>query len=153
MATQGELDTSLLERFFRSGLFPLIAIVLLVYLASQTLTDQADVPRDVFYSALVLQVESEPPGVRKVVFKPNRHEIEAELVGGELITTTYPTPHAQQLLEDRLSATGVAYNFDWSEPRESAWWPFLTVLLPFVLLFGFWNFLTRQRRDERPPTV
>ena len=42
-----------MTRFFRSALFPLIVIVLLVYLASQTLIPQQKSAKKVTYSDLI----------------------------------------------------------------------------------------------------
>ena len=45
------------NRFFRSALFPLIVIVLLVYLASQTLIPRKDAQDKVSYSEFIQQAE------------------------------------------------------------------------------------------------
>ena len=45
-----------MNRFFRSALFPLIVIVLLVYLASQTLIPHGKSSRKVTYSELIQDV-------------------------------------------------------------------------------------------------
>ena len=42
-----------MSRFFRSALFPLVVIVLLVYLASQTLMPRRDSSQDLSYSQLI----------------------------------------------------------------------------------------------------
>ncbi len=52
-----------MNRFFRSALFPLIVIVLLVYLASQTLIPRGEAEKKLTYSQLRSQVENgECPG-------------------------------------------------------------------------------------------
>ena len=58
-----------MNRFFRSALFPLIVIVLLVYLASQTLIPRRDAQKKMQYSELIGQVEA--GNVQEVVFTPN----------------------------------------------------------------------------------
>ena len=47
-----------MSRFFRSALFPLIVIVLLVYLASQTLLPRSEEPEKWTYSQLINEVEA-----------------------------------------------------------------------------------------------
>ena len=47
-----------MNRFFRSALFPLVVIVLLVYLASQTLIPHGKAARKVTYSGLIQDVKS-----------------------------------------------------------------------------------------------
>jgi len=132
----------------RTSLFPLIVVVLLVYLASQTLMGNGEETTKVTYSELVARVRAETRMVTKVVFKPNRHEIQAQLMSGDDVEANYPTPRSQIEFEHFLSTSGVAYDFDWNETRTSPWWSLVTALLPFVLLFGFWIFLTNQWRDR-----
>jgi ATP-dependent Zn protease len=137
------------DRFFRTSLFPLIVIVLLVYLASQTLLGENKDTRTVTYSELVERVRSDPAAASKVVFRPDRHDIRVELVDGDELRAAYPTPRSQVAFENLVTKNGVAYDFDWRDSDESAWWSLVTALLPFALLFGFWLYLT-NRLPTRP---
>jgi cell division protease FtsH len=131
-----------LNRFFRSALFPLIVIVLLVYLASQTLMGGSKNERKVTYSQLIDRVESDPASIEKLVIDPNKQRASTELKGGEKFNVNYPSDESLLQLEDKLQAKGVEYD---SKGRGSSpWWTILTSLLPFVLLFGFWIFLMNQ---------
>ena len=49
-----------MSRFFRSALFPLVLIVLLVWLASHTLLPNRDEHKKITYSELINRVESDP---------------------------------------------------------------------------------------------
>ena len=71
-----------MSRFFRSALFPLIVIVLLVYLASQTLLPRSDEQKKMTYSQLIQNVEDNPEKVSDVVFNPKGRSIEA-IYGGD----------------------------------------------------------------------
>ena len=64
-----------MTRFFRSALFPLIVIVLLVYLASQTLIPQQKGAKKVTYSDLITRVKEDPKSIDLVVFTPNKQQI------------------------------------------------------------------------------
>ena len=67
-----------MNRFFRSALFPLIVIVLLVYLASQTLMREA--PKDkVIYSELQQRVQNDPLQFKEIVANPTKQELSVEL--------------------------------------------------------------------------
>ena len=66
-----------MTRFFRSALFPLIVIVLLVYLASQTLIPQEKSARKVTYSELIERVQDDPNSIRLVEFNPKKQQITA----------------------------------------------------------------------------
>jgi cell division protease FtsH len=134
-------ERSLLSRFFRSALFPLILIVLLVYLASQTLLPNRDERKKIAYSQLIEAVDDEPTSVGDLVFNPKGRSIEAT-VGGTKVKTNYPSDESQRDFQRLLEDKEVA--FDSKGTGESAWWSFLTYLLPFVLFFGFWIFLMNQ---------
>jgi hypothetical protein len=58
--------------FFRSALFPFIVIVLLVYLASQTLLSESSASNRVPYSQVVRTVQQNPGAIDKVVLQRNR---------------------------------------------------------------------------------
>ena len=129
-----------MNRFFRSALFPLIVIVLLVYLASQTLIPRKDAQKKMQYSELIGQVEA--GNVDEVVFTPNRQQINATLVGGDKIKVNYPSNESALELEKKLQAENVTYD---SKGKGGSWWSSLLIsVLPFVLLIGFWIFLMNQ---------
>jgi cell division protease FtsH len=127
------------NRFFRSALFPLIVIVVLVWLASQTLIKTGKNEQKMTYSELITAVDNGQ--VRSVVFNPNKNEISAQL-GDQKVKVHYPTDESEAAFEKRLRDNGVTY--DSKGTGSSPWWSILTSLLPFILLFGFWIFLMNQ---------
>jgi cell division protease FtsH len=132
------------NRFFRSALFPLIVIVLLVYLASQTLIPKSKSPAKKTYSQLISKVnECGSSCVNDVVFSPSKRQITAQ-VGGEdkKWKVNYPSDQSQIAFQTLLQKKGVT--FDSKGVGSNPWWSILTSLLPFVLLFGFWIFLMNQ---------
>jgi cell division protease FtsH len=132
------------SRFFRSALFPLIVIVLLVWLASQTLLPRSGEATKTTYSQLISEVESCEPGscaVSQVLFVPKGRSIEA-VVNAKKIKVNYPSDEAQIAFQQELEAKSIP--FDSKGTGDSAWWSILTYLLPFVLFFGFWIFLMNQ---------
>jgi cell division protease FtsH len=128
------------NRFFRSALFPLVVIVLLVYLASQTLMPRRDGGKDLTYSQLI--EETKKGNVSEVTFSPNRQSIEAVLDSGTKVKVNYPSPQSQANYEQVLQKNNVTY--DSKGIGTSAWWAIVTGFLPFVLLIGFWIFLMNQ---------
>jgi cell division protease FtsH len=128
------------NRFFRSALFPLVVIVLLVYLASQTLMPRRDNGKDLTYSQLI--DETKKGNVSEVTFSPNRQSIEAVLDSGTKVKVNYPSPQSQAQYEQVLQNNNVTY--DSKGIGTSAWWALLTGFLPFLLLIGFWIFLMNQ---------
>jgi cell division protease FtsH len=132
-----------LSRFFRSALFPLIVIVLLVYLASQTfLPGRSDEAQKITYSQLIELVETQPDSIESILFVPKGRAIETKLTSGKKFKVNYPSDQSQVAFQERLEEKNVA--FDSKGTGDSAWWSILTYLLPFVLFFGFWIFLMNQ---------
>jgi cell division protease FtsH len=128
------------NRFFRSALFPLIVIVLLVYLASQTLMPRRDSGQKMTYSQLIDATER--GDVNEVTFSPNRQSITAVLASGQKVKVNYPSPQSQVEYQRVLEKNNVT--FDSKGIGTSAWWALLTGFLPFLLLIGFWIFLMNQ---------
>ena len=128
------------NRFFRSALFPLIVIVLLVYLASQTLIPRKDAQDKVTYSEFIRQAEA--GNVQDAKFTPTRQQIEGTLVGGRKVKVNYPNDLSAHDVEVILRKENITYD---SKGKGSSWWSNLLIsLLPFALLIGFWIFLMNQ---------
>ena len=129
-----------MNRFFRSALFPLIVIVLLVWLASQTLIPKRDGETKQTYSQLIERIDKGE--VQEVLFTPNRQQLNATLVGGEKIKVNYPSNESALEVEKLLKRENITY--DSKGKGGSTWVSILTSILPFVLLIGFWIFLMNQ---------
>ena len=129
-----------MNRFFRSALFPLVVIVLLVYLASQTLMPRRDGSEKMTYSQLIQATKN--GDVSEVTFTPNRQSITAVLDSGQKVKVNYPSPQSQVQFQNVLEEHNV--KFDSKGIGTSAWWALLTGFLPFLLLIGFWIFLMNQ---------
>jgi cell division protease FtsH len=130
------------SRFFRSALFPLIVIVLVVYLASQTLLPNRDEAKKIEYGTLIERVESGSSEVKEVLFIPKSRTIEA-VVDGTKVKTNYPNDQSGLEFQQLLQREGIQ-DFDSKGTGGSTWLSILTYLLPFVLFFGFWIFLMNQ---------
>ena len=129
-----------MNRFFRSALFPLIIIVVLVYLASQTLLPGRSEQQKITYSQLIGKVKA--GAVNDVVFNPPRQQISANLVEGGKVKVNYPTPQSATQFQNLLEREGI--EFDSKGTGSSAWWALLINVLPFVILIAFWIFLMNQ---------
>jgi cell division protease FtsH len=129
-----------LNRFFRSGLLPLILIVLVVYLASSQLMGGNKNEKKVTYSEFIRYVESDQ--VESAVFNPNKRRINFQLKDEKKGSVHYPSDQSAPVITRLMEQHNV--NFDSKGTGTSAWWSLLTGLLPFVLLLGFWIFLMNQ---------
>ncbi len=132
-----------MNRFFRSALFPLVIIAVLVWLALQTLGGHGQKVEKKTTSEVIQLIENNPTQIKKVVISPNKHEFTVEQTGSlPKIKVHYATDEAEAQVEQTMLAHKV--NFDSKGVGSSPWWSILTSLLPFVLLFGFWIFLMNQ---------
>src|SRR6188472_1415591 len=129
-----------MNRFFRSGLLPLILIVLVVYLASSQFMGGGKNSTKVTLSEFTQRVESGQ--VSSAVFNPPKQSISFKQTDESKGSVHYPSPQSVPGLQRLLAANHVDY--DSKGVGTSAWWSILTGLLPFVLLFGFWIFLMNQ---------
>jgi cell division protease FtsH len=129
-----------MNRFFRSALFPLVVIVLLVYLASQTLIPRKDSAQKITYSELITRAQA--GDVSEVKFTPTRQQINATLDSGQKVKVFYPTPQSQFDFQKILQEQNVT--FDSKGTGTSTWWSLLINALPIVLLIAFWIFLMNQ---------
>src|SRR5215218_5511674 len=129
-----------MNRFFRSGLLPLILIVLVVYLASSQLMGGSKNEKKVTYSDFIQQVKDND--VESAVFNPSKQSISFKLKDGTKGSVHYPSSESTPQLTNIMEEHSVS--FDSKGTGSSAWWSILTGLLPFVLLFGFWIFLMNQ---------
>ena len=129
-----------MNRFFRSALFPLVIIVLLVFLASRTLLPGRSEQRKATYSEAIAEVKN--GNVNEVLFTPNRQQLNLTLVNGDKIKVNYPTPQSATQFQNLLQKENV--KFDSKGTGSSAWWALLINVLPFVILIAFWIFLMNQ---------
>ncbi len=128
-----------MNRFFRSALFPLFVIVLLVYLASQMIPHGKSSEK-LTTSQFVTKVENSE--VATATFNPSKRAISFKLKDGKKGTIHYPSDQNAPALTNLLQQHDVDY--DSKGTGNWSWIGFFTSLLPFVLLFAFWIFLMNQ---------
>ncbi len=128
-----------MNRFFRSALFPLFVIVLLVYLASQMIPHGKSTEK-LTYSEFRQEVKS---GAKfdDVTFTPSKRQITGK-EDGKKFSVHYPADQSVPGLEAELDTAHIEY--DSKGTGNWSWIGFFTSLLPFVLLFAFWIFLMNQ---------
>ena len=129
-----------MNRFFRSALFPLVVIVLLVWLASQTLIPHSKAAEKVTYSGFLGLVQNHQ--VRTAEFNPSKHSLSFVLKTGKKGSVHYPADQAVPELTQQMEAHNV--NFDSKGTGGFSWLGILISMLPFVILIAFWIFLMNQ---------
>jgi cell division protease FtsH len=129
------------NRFFRSALFPLFVIVLLVYLASQTLIPHGKGEKKVTTSEFIQDAKN--GDVTNVVFNPGKRSISFTIVSSDKKATVhYPADQSVPQIQDILDSKNIGY--DSKGTGGFSWVGTLIGLLPFVFLFAFWIFLMNQ---------
>ena len=129
------------NRFFRSALFPLIVIVLLVYLASQTLIPRKDAQDKVTYSEFIRQAEGGERAGGARSRRPASRSRRRWSAARRSRSTTRATSR-RSASSRSCSKENITYD---SKGKGSSWWSSLLIsLLPFALLIGFWIFLMNQ---------
>ncbi|MGZ4258323.1 MAG: AAA family ATPase, partial [Gaiellaceae bacterium] len=129
-----------MNRFFRSAFFPLLVIVLLVWLASQTLIPKSSNADKLTTSQAITQVKGGQ--VAGAVFNPAKRSISLKLADGKKATVHYASDQAQLQFQDLLQK----YNVQWDSKGTGgfSWTALIGSFLPFLLLIGFWIFLMNQ---------
>ena len=107
-----------MNRLFRSAFIPLIAIVLVIWLASNTLMSKATptVPQLETYSGLVTDANSggKTPDLYLVKFNPSKRAVAVTIDSskGAVVTLYYPSDQAALELQNTLQKDGVPYDSD-----------------------------------------
>jgi cell division protease FtsH len=132
-----------MNRFFRSAFFPLIVIVLLVWLASQTLIPKSHHTRKETFSSLYQEVQTDPGMFKKVEFNPSHRSITATYQSDNATATVhYATDQLATQFANALDKNGIVY--DSKGTGGFSWTALIGSFLPFLLLIGFWIFLMNQ---------
>jgi cell division protease FtsH len=132
------------NRFFRSAFFPLIVIVLLVWLASQTLIPKHGHTAQATYYQLQQQIKQNPGGFEDVVFNPSKRAITATQNDSSHTKTTVHYPSDQSALQFQNLLDKYHVNYDSKGTGGFSWTALIGSFLPFLLLIGFWIFLMNQ---------
>src|SRR5207247_11381098 len=133
---------SLVNRVFRSALFPLIIIAALVWLALQTLGNHGTKTTPKTTADVYHLVQNQPSQIAGVTIDPNKQSITLTTQDGKKWGVHYASPQSEAALEKLMLTKNVDFNS--KGIGSSPGWSILTSLLPFVLLFGFWIFLMNQ---------
>ncbi|HET7554870.1 MAG TPA: ATP-dependent zinc metalloprotease FtsH [Gaiellaceae bacterium] len=129
-----------MNRFFRSALFPLVVIVLLVWLASQTLIPHGKSSAKATFSDFVTAAKQGQ--VSDVEFNPSKRSITYLNDQQKKATVHYPADQSIPQITDILQSQGVKY--DSKGTGGFSWVSAFFSLLPFIILIAFWIFLMNQ---------
>ncbi|MGZ4383453.1 MAG: ATP-dependent zinc metalloprotease FtsH [Gaiellaceae bacterium] len=144
-----------MTRFFRSALFPLIVIVVVVFLITRAFPSGTKSPK-VLYSDLIraaklgivqeATIDQPHHAINFMLSKPNIPGVQGDFPGsstdGFKGKVYYPTDQSIPALQTVFQQHGVKYNG--KSVGGSPWWGLLTAFLPFLFIVIFWIFLMNQ---------
>jgi cell division protease FtsH len=127
------------NRFLKSAAFPILIVILLVFVAQRlVVSDEEGAPPPTF-PQLIAQIEAGE--VARATIKTESNEVSATLKDGSKVETGY-IPDNPQPLTQALDAANVPYEV--KGIPGSPWWSSLIWLAPFVLFIVFWIYLMNR---------
>jgi cell division protease FtsH len=127
------------NRFLKSAAFPILIVILLVFVAQRlVVSDEQGAPPPTF-PQLISQIEA--GDVARATIKTESNEVSATLKDGTKLETGY-IPDQPGPLTAALDAANVPYEV--KGIPGSPWWSSLIWLAPFVLFIVFWIYLMNR---------
>ncbi|HEU4705777.1 MAG TPA: ATP-dependent zinc metalloprotease FtsH [Solirubrobacterales bacterium] len=131
-----------MRRFFKSAAFPILLVVILAFVAQKVISGggggEPHHYNDLINPKVGLIVEGE---VKEVDVNTKDNTLDVKLKNEESFSTGYP-PDGERQLVNLLDENHVETDVHGS--GSSSLLSLLTLVLPFILFFGFWIFLMNQ---------
>jgi cell division protease FtsH len=133
-----------MSRLFRSALIPLLAIVAVVWLASNTLMSKpSHAAKNIqTYSQLINAVKTGSTPFSDVEFNPSKRSITATETDNTTVTVHYPTDESATQFQNLLEKHAI--KFDSKGTGGFSWTSVIASFLPILVLIAFWIFLMNQ---------
>jgi cell division protease FtsH len=127
------------NRFLKSAAFPILIVILLVFVAQRLVVSDEDKAPPPTFPALIADIQAGE--VARATIKTESNEVSATLKDGTTIDTGY-IPEDSTALTDALDQANVPYEV--KGIPGSPWWSSLIWLAPFVLFIVFWIYLMNR---------
>ena len=128
-----------MNKFLKSAAFPILIVILLVFVAQRLVVSDSQAAPSPTFSQLLTDIEAGK--ISAVTMKVGSQELSVVPKDGAKYTTGYPAEYSDQLIEE-LDTAGVPLTVEGI--GSTPWWTFLITLAPFVLFIGFWIFLMNR---------
>ena len=128
-----------MNRFLKSAAFPILIVILLVFVAQRLVVSDEDKAPPPTFPALIADIQAGE--VARATIKTESNEVSATLKDGSEIDTGY-IPEDSTALTDALDQANVPYEV--KGIPGSPWWSSLIWLAPFVLFIVFWIYLMNR---------
>jgi cell division protease FtsH len=131
-----------LRRFFKSAAFPILLVVILAFIAQQVISKDSGGETPPYNELIKAKTGLIATGrIAEVSVNTKDNTLDVKKQNGESFSTGYP-PYTEQSLINRLEKSNVETKVHGS--GGSGLLSLLTLILPFILFFGFWIFLMNQ---------
>jgi cell division protease FtsH len=127
------------NRFLKSAAFPILIVILLVFVAQRLVVSDEDKAPPPTYPQLIADIQAGE--VARATIKTESNEVSADRKDGTKIETGY-IPEDTQSLTGALDEAKVPYEI--KGIPGSPWWSSLIWLAPFVLFIVFWIYLMNR---------
>ncbi|HEX2504286.1 MAG TPA: ATP-dependent metallopeptidase FtsH/Yme1/Tma family protein, partial [Miltoncostaeaceae bacterium] len=128
-----------MNRFLKSAAFPILIVILLVFVAQRLVVSDEDKAPPPTYPQLIADIQAGE--VARATIKTESNEVSADRKDGQKIETGY-IPEDTQSLTGALDEAKVPYEI--KGIPGSPWWSSLIWLAPFVLFIVFWIYLMNR---------
>ena len=131
-----------MRRFFKSAAFPILLVVILAFIAQKVISGGGGSEAPPYNELVAPKTGLIAQGrIAEVSVNTDDNTLDVERKNGESFSTGYP-PNTEQSLINELEQSQVETKVHGS--GGSSLLSLLTLILPFVLFFGFWIFLMNQ---------
>ncbi|HMM49834.1 MAG TPA: ATP-dependent zinc metalloprotease FtsH, partial [Miltoncostaeaceae bacterium] len=129
-----------MSKFFKSAIFPIVVVVLLVFVAQRLVVSSGSESSAPTFSQFMVDLKAGK--IESGTMHVDRQDLEVvPRDGGQKYTTGYPSEMSNTLVDDFQTAkTPLVVK----PVPETPWWSSLVWLLPFVLFIGFWLYLMNR---------
>jgi cell division protease FtsH len=130
------------RRFFKSAAFPILLVVILAFIAQKVISSGGGGEAPAYNELVKPKSGLIAKGqIEEVDVNTKDNTLDVKRTNGESFSTGYP-PNTEQSLLNELEQAEVKTDVHGS--GSSGLLSLLTLILPFVLFFGFWIFLMNQ---------
>jgi cell division protease FtsH len=131
------------KRFFKSAAFPILLVVILVFVAQRVMNDPSSTPAPSYNELVAPKTGLIAKGrIKEVSMNVKDSTLDVTKVNDEKFSTGYP-PNSEESLIALLNQSGTTKTVVHGT-GSSGLLSLLITILPFILFFGFWVFLMNQ---------
>ena len=127
-----------MNKFLKSALFPILILLLLVFVAQRLVVSSSSGPAPPNFPELIQMIDNHQ--IKSASINLPDQTFSVTTTAGKSYSSGYPDNDVQ--LTSALTKSGTGYTV--TGRGTNPWWGFLETLLPFVLFIVFWIYLMNR---------